>query len=140
MKDLGTVLKALRPFRPAARRVRALDGGCGVPVRLLDVERRPAHLPHPTVGGLWWDRCVHEEQRAAEQRVLAHRAGPLLVLGGPGTGKTSLVVELAAARVRAGLDPAQLLVLAPSRGAAGELRDRVAARRVMPGFTLWRSM
>lgn len=60
--------------------------------------------------------------------MLAHRAGPLLVLGGPGTGKTSLVVELAAARVRAGLDPAQLLVLAPSRGAAGELRDRVAAR------------
>ena len=50
------------------------------------------------------------------------------ITGHSDTGKTSLVVELAAARVRAGLDPAQLLVLAPSRGAAGELRDRVAAR------------
>ncbi len=64
----------------------------------------------------------------AEQRVLGHRAGPLLVLGAAGTGKTSLLVELVAARIDEGLDPARVLLLAPSRRAGVELRDRVAAR------------
>ncbi|MGB9375589.1 MAG: UvrD-helicase domain-containing protein, partial [Jiangellales bacterium] len=64
----------------------------------------------------------------AEQRVLGHRAGPLLVLGAAGTGKTSLLVELVAARIDEGLDPARVLLLAASRRAGVELRDRVAAR------------
>lgn len=63
----------------------------------------------------------------AERAVLGHRSGPLLVLGGPGTGKTSLMVALVAAHVREGLDPARVLLLAPSRRSALELRDRVAA-------------
>lgn len=59
--------------------------------------------------------------------MLAHRSGPLLVLGGPGTGKTSLMVELVASRIREGLDPARVLLLAPSRRAGADLRDRVAS-------------
>lgn len=64
----------------------------------------------------------------AEAAVLSHRDGPLLVLGAPGTGKTTLLVELVAARVGEGLDPSEVLLLAPSRRAAAVLRDRVAAR------------
>jgi superfamily I DNA/RNA helicase/RecB family exonuclease len=67
---------------------------------------------------------MDEQQREA----LAHQGGPLLVLGGPGTGKTTLLVELVVARVAAGLDPAHVLVLTPSRRSAAELRDRVARR------------
>jgi len=63
-----------------------------------------------------------------QRRVVEHRAGPLLVLGGPGTGKTTTLVELVARRVEAGLDPAQVLLLAPSRRAAAALRDRLAQR------------
>ncbi len=57
-----------------------------------------------------------------------HRAGPLLVLAGPGTGKTTTLVEAVARRVRDGADPERLLVLTFSRKAAVELRDRIAAR------------
>ena len=65
---------------------------------------------------------------AAQRRVVDHPGGPLLVLAGPGTGKTATVVEVVAARVVAGLDPESVLVLTFSRRAAGELRDRLAAR------------
>lgn len=54
--------------------------------------------------------------------------GPLLVLGGPGTGKTTTLAEAAVARVRRGTAPERVLVLTFSRRAAVELRDRMAAR------------
>ncbi|MFE7709941.1 ATP-dependent helicase [Streptomyces sp. NPDC057486] len=65
---------------------------------------------------------------AAQQMVVDHPGGPLLVLAGPGTGKTTTLVEAVAARVARGGDPARILVLTFSRKAAVELRDRMAAR------------
>ncbi|WP_078952114.1 ATP-dependent helicase [Streptomyces sp. NRRL F-5755] len=65
---------------------------------------------------------------ARQRAVVDHRAGPLLVLAGPGTGKTTTLVEAVARRVRDGADPERLLVLTFSRKAAVELRDRIAAR------------
>lgn len=57
-----------------------------------------------------------------------HGTGPLLVLAGPGTGKTTTLVESVAARIARGGDPARILVLTFSRKAAVELRDRMALR------------
>ncbi len=57
-----------------------------------------------------------------------HRSGPLLVLAGPGTGKTTTLVESVAARIARGGDPERILVLTFSRKAAVELRDRMALR------------
>ena len=66
---------------------------------------------------------------AAQQRVVSHSGGPLLVLAGPGTGKTATIVETVAYRIEhRGLDPARVLVLTFSRKAAGELRERIAGR------------
>ncbi|MFJ4342225.1 ATP-dependent helicase [Streptomyces sp. NPDC088915] len=65
---------------------------------------------------------------AVQREVVEHDGGPLLVLAGPGTGKTTTLVEAVAARVEAGADPERLLVLTFSRKAAVELRDRMAAR------------
>jgi superfamily I DNA/RNA helicase/RecB family exonuclease len=65
---------------------------------------------------------------SAQQAVVAHRAGPLLVLGGPGTGKTTALVESVAARVAEGVAPDQILVLTFGRRAANTLRDRLEAR------------
>ena len=60
---------------------------------------------------------------------MRHSGGPLLVLAGPGTGKTATIVETVAHRIEdRGLDPARVLVLTFSRKAAGELRERIAGR------------
>ncbi|WP_066371249.1 ATP-dependent helicase [Herbidospora mongoliensis] len=68
---------------------------------------------------------LDEHQRA----VVAHESGPMLVLAGPGAGKTTTIVESVVERVEArGVDPERILVLTFSRRAAGDLRDRVTAR------------
>ncbi|MDG4822918.1 ATP-dependent DNA helicase [Asanoa sp. WMMD1127] len=74
-----------------------------------------------------------EEPRAdrldpLQANVVAHTDGPLLVFGGPGTGKTSTLVEAVAARVASGVDPERVLALTFSRRGAGALRDRIEAR------------
>ncbi|MCG3017721.1 AAA family ATPase, partial [Escherichia coli] len=53
---------------------------------------------------------------------------PSLVAGAPGTGKSTLLVEVAVQRLRAGLDPLSLLVLAPTRNTAAMLRNELSAR------------
>ncbi|WP_078852048.1 ATP-dependent helicase [Streptomyces sp. NRRL B-3229] len=68
------------------------------------------------------------ELDAAQRAVVEHRSGPLLVLAGPGTGKTTTLVESVASRIARGGDPARVLVLTFSRKAAVELRDRMALR------------
>ncbi|WP_327680527.1 ATP-dependent helicase [Streptomyces sp. NBC_00467] len=65
---------------------------------------------------------------ATQRAVVDHDHGPLLVLAGPGTGKTTTLVEAVAARVAKGADPERILVLTFSRRAAVELRDRMAVR------------
>ncbi|MFE5207852.1 ATP-dependent helicase [Streptomyces sp. NPDC056600] len=95
------------PPRRTARR--ASDGG----YRLV---RTPVAVPQPP------------RLDASQRAVVEHRSGPLLVLAGPGTGKTTTLVESVAARMARGGDPARILVLTFSRKAAMELRDRMAAR------------
>jgi superfamily I DNA/RNA helicase/RecB family exonuclease len=83
-------------------------------VRLVRRNRPP--VPAPT---------LDPEQQAA----VSHRGGPLRLLGAPGTGVTTTLVEAVVDRVeRDGLTPDQILVLAPSRRAAAELRERITGR------------
>ncbi|GAA1377834.1 ATP-dependent DNA helicase [Luteococcus sanguinis] len=64
----------------------------------------------------------------AQASVVQHRGGPLLVVGGPGTGKTTVLVESVASRVGADGDLSGHLVLTWSRPAAQALRQRLVAR------------
>lgn len=64
-----------------------------------------------------------------QQAVVDHPGGPLLVLAGPGTGKTTTMVEAIVDRVESrGARPDEVLTLTFSRKAAEQLRDRVTAR------------
>ena len=64
-----------------------------------------------------------------QQRVVDHEGGPLLVLAGPGTGKTTTLVEAIVDRIeQRGATPDSVLALTFSRKAAEQLRDRVTAR------------
>ncbi|MEU3423582.1 UvrD-helicase domain-containing protein [Streptomyces murinus] len=74
------------------------------------------------------DRTAPPVLDAAQRAVVDHRTGPLLVLAGPGTGKTTTLVESVAARIARGADPERILVLTFSRRAAVDLRDRMALR------------
>ncbi len=65
----------------------------------------------------------------SQQAVVDHSGGPLLVLAGPGTGKTATIVEAVVDRIaNRGVDPESVLLLTFSRRAAIELRGRVTAR------------
>ncbi|MBG6189633.1 superfamily I DNA/RNA helicase/RecB family exonuclease [Arthrobacter sp. CAN_A212] len=67
-----------------------------------------------------------EQLRVVE---LGAGSGPVLVLGGPGTGKSTVLIESAVRRINEeGLDPSTVLVLAPSRLGAARLRDALTAR------------
>ncbi|MEW2357258.1 ATP-dependent DNA helicase [Spirillospora sp. NPDC029432] len=64
-----------------------------------------------------------------QRRVVEHAGGPLLVLAGPGTGKTTTIVEAVVDRIEnRGTDPERVLVLTFGRKAAGELRERITGR------------
>src|SRR3977135_1424974 len=88
--------------------------------------------------GLGW--FGHDAAQAAvwspdARRVLEHAGGALGGLGGPGTGKTTLVAHTVADRVLRGVDPGRGLGLAFGRRAAGDLRDRIVERLVAHGVT-----
>src|SRR6195952_4297294 len=69
--------------------------------------------------------ALDDSQRA----VVDHPGGPLLVLAGPGTGKTTTMVEAIVDRIEnRGAAPDSVLALTFSRKAAEQLRDRVTAR------------
>ncbi|MDQ2710197.1 MAG: UvrD-helicase domain-containing protein, partial [Actinomycetota bacterium] len=80
---------------------------------------RPTLVPgaRPAAAPLVWD--------SPAERVLAHDGGLLRVLGGPGTGKTTVLLESVLRRLHAGTDPERVLVLVGSRRAADELRMRM---------------
>ena len=61
----------------------------------------------------------------AQKMAIRHREGPMLVLAGPGSGKTTVITN----RVRyltekAGVDPSHILVITFTRAAAREMRER----------------
>ncbi|WP_327146692.1 ATP-dependent helicase [Nocardia sp. NBC_01327] len=53
---------------------------------------------------------------------------PWQVLGGPGAGKTALLVDIAAERILAGADPESVLVLTYSKRAATAVRNAITVR------------
>ncbi|WP_319459452.1 ATP-dependent DNA helicase [Micromonospora sp. RTP1Z1] len=73
-----------------------------------------------------------------QAEVVAHTDGPMLVVGGPGTGKTSTLVEAVAARVAEGADPERVLVLTFGRRGATDLRHRIEARIARNGHRVVR--
>jgi len=77
------------------------------------------HLPAP----------VAPVPDAGQRRVVEHDLGVLRVLAGPGTGKTTTLVEAVVERVTRRAVPVEtILLLTFSRQAAGQLRNRVTAR------------
>ena len=67
----------------------------------------------------------------AHQQEVVHQPtghGPLLVLGGPGTGKTTTAVEYAVTKITSGVATNEVLFLTNTRTGAAQLRDYLTAR------------
>lgn len=91
----------------------------------LDDGPRVRLLPAPALT----DRPIALDGAQSEAVAIRQGSGPLVVLGAPGTGKTTTLIELVLARIeRDGVPPDGVLVLAPTRRAATALRERLAAR------------
>ncbi|BDT88675.1 hypothetical protein FMUAM8_44390 [Nocardia cyriacigeorgica] len=95
--------------------------------------RRKVAAPRPRV----WGADVRALfATAADPGTVRPGAGMWQVLGGPGTGKTALLVDLAADRIAAGADPESVLLLTHSKNAAAVVRDAITARLSAPVETV----
>lgn len=65
---------------------------------------------------------------AAQERIAEHPAGPLVVLGGAGTGKTSALVERVARLAERGTAPDAVIALTSTAACADDLRRRLERR------------
>ena len=65
------------------------------------------------------------KRNLSQQRAIAHLSGPMMVLAGPGSGKTSVIVERTSYMISEGkIPPSSVLVVTFSRAAAKEMKER----------------
>ena len=153
LEDVGRegpplLAEALRRMRLGeVRRQAGYDGEYGV-VRMFDEEERRRLLAQ-TAFGFVGAAVASAEQRKREPAIrptleepqadcaggpnleqeaaIAHGEGPLLIVAGPGTGKTRTLVERIARLLRTRVvAPAEITAITFTRKAANELRGRLA--------------
>ena len=60
----------------------------------------------------------------SQEEAVSHTGGPMMVLAGPGSGKTTVITHRTRNLIRRGVDPGQILVITFTRAAAREMEER----------------
>jgi len=60
----------------------------------------------------------------AQKTALSHKDGPMMVLAGPGSGKTTVITHRIKKLLEQGVSPSSILVITFTKAAAGEMKER----------------
>ena len=70
------------------------------------------------------------ELNSSQKLAVEYNEGPLLVVAGPGSGKTRVIIERIIHLVNSGVKPSEILCLTFTKKATGEMSDRLENREV----------
>jgi DNA helicase-2/ATP-dependent DNA helicase PcrA len=76
---------------------------------------------------------IMENLTESQKRAVLHKDGPLLIIAGPGSGKTRVITHRIAALVQQGVMPGNICAVTFTNKAAEEMRQRVQAMDVPRG-------
>ena len=65
----------------------------------------------------------------AQKTALSHKTGPMMVLAGPGSGKTTVITHRIAGLLGAGVRPSEILVITFTKASAREMEERFSSLR-----------
>jgi exodeoxyribonuclease V alpha subunit len=108
-KGFATESRLAESIRPRFAALRCADIQAGVRDALADVDARPSSFADREV-------AISEEQRLVI--INATQPGIALISGGPGTGKTSIILAILRVLVRLGVNPNDIELVAPTGRAA----------------------
>ena len=74
----------------------------------------------------------------AQKTALSHKTGPMMVLAGPGSGKTTVITHRIAGLLASGVRPSEILVITFTKASAREMEERFRSLGQRKRYGKWK--